>query len=213
LKFTTGSNGVHYLYCLKSMTHLCDARMIRYEPIESDVLSYLINWMHRDIRAAELDQSNRSRKQELQHDIVAKHAELETLVKALTRSRTKPEVLVDRMDEAQAALDAAQAELAELNANPRSTQSIEDSVEIFYNLTVGEGTQELRLRVQTALRGQISQILIAPYLNLHPMFLRDFGIKDKPKDTLHMVKLLYKDGSEGITDVIIADRRRNKTNK
>lgn len=195
-----------WLLCRGRALKLCSCRSFRYGPVESDLLSYLIQHAHRDLHAHKMDASVSSRKRELQQEIIAKQSDVERLVAALTSSKTKPGALVDAMDTAQEELDKLQAELAELNTNPRSEQQIKDDVELFYKLTV-EPTKELRLEVQTALRRQIKLIEIAPYIDEQPKqvqkeFKIDKPLKLDPHQIMHMVRITYSDGSTAFTDVL-----------
>jgi hypothetical protein len=117
-----------------------------------------------------------------------------------------------------------------LNSNPRSEKELKDAqdvmTELFYKLSprtkkeiaeepddpdfTPEAQKELRLKVQTALRRQISNIDIAPFLERHPKFHKAFGVKGKQKEGLHMARINYIDGSTGMTDIVINDMRKFK---
>lgn len=190
-----------YVQCRNSLYSACTAKRIAYDVLESEVLSYLMHWMKRDLNPQKMDESNKSRRRQLQQIRNEKQAELERLLKVVKSTKTYSPVFADAVDEAQLELNKATDELAKLSGQPLTGKDVDDAVELFYNLTE-ENTKELRMEVMVRLRDQIKHIDVAPHLEDHPKHFKMFGIEKKPTSPLHMVKIIYADDSVGITDVI-----------
>lgn len=191
-----------YLFCSRSLEKAgCSCKKVIYGVLESEVLSYLIHWAHRDLNPAELSKSSNSAKATLEQTLAQKEDELQALIKVITLTKSNPEVLAAKIDETQTAIDKLKNDIKSVDTSFVTDKQIEDSIELFEQLMDG-GDIELRKKVQTALRRQLRRIDVAPNIELHPEAFKMFDIKTKPKTPLHMVKLTYVDGSVALFDVI-----------
>lgn len=193
-----------YLHCRRAMVHACTADKIPYMPLESDLLSYLINWQNRDLNPQQMASNTRSVRSTLEQELALRESELDALVKVITLTKSSPEVLAARIDDVQSQIDKLKDDIKKLTATNLTEQQLKDSVELFEQLVDG-GDQELRKKVQVALRRQIRKIEIAPNIEKHQEVHSEFGLQLRSKEPLHMVKLTYIDGSTATTDIIVGD--------
>jgi DNA invertase Pin-like site-specific DNA recombinase len=205
-KYTTsGPPGYRtvYLRCLGAEVHSCDARALRYLVVESELLTYLSAHMRIDLRSHELDASTVSYRRELEQDAHAKQGELDRLAKALLRA-PDVEVIADMMQSVQTELNDIKAKLANLDHSAVSANELDVTVDLMY-AAMEDRDNEIRLKLQTALRRQIKEIQIASYIHENPKFLKQFGVASKPKSTLHMARVVYFNGAESVTDIIVGE--------
>lgn len=198
------SNKSVYLHCRRAMVHACNADRIPYMPLESDLLSYLINWQRRDLNPQQLASNTQTVRSKLEHELALQEADLEALVKVITLTKSNPAVLAEKIDKVQSQIDKLRDDLKHLSSINLSDQELQDSVELFMRIVDG-GDQELRKKVQVALRRQIRKIEIAPSIEKHPESYVDFGVEATSGSPLHLVKLTYIDGSTAVTDILVGD--------
>lgn len=155
---------IPYLMCLSKVEGTgCTAPMMPYLPTVTGVFDRLINKQKRDLSPYRLQADAESKIQYLEQQIVSKQVELEKLVKL---AMLAPDVVVvaDKLSETQEQMDALQAELVKSREMPVSEEEIEAGEELFKQIT-SEITPELTLKVQMALRRQVSKIELAAHVD------------------------------------------------
>lgn len=197
-----------YLYCTGALVKACSARMLAYEPFESDLLTHLATRMWLDIRAHELDESIVSRRRDLELQASAKQAELEKLAEVAALA---PEVAViaEKLKGAQRHLNAIKAELSILVEDKMTENERDALTELLYSV-LEDKDKDLRLKVRTALRNHIKRIEVAPRLDEQPDFWKEFEITSKPKHPLNMVKIVYSNDAVSFLDIIVSDSRSSR---
>lgn len=197
------------LRCLKSIQGGgCNARAIRYDVLESELMSYIVSWSKRDLSGYKLDESNKSAVMALDQRLAEKIEELKNLRAVARHAKRDPVGLAEDMDEVQGEIDAIQAEMVALKQGGLNgeqlaglLEQIEATSEWMYDV-MEERDMNARLKVQAVLRQIIKRIEVATYLETYPKFHEAFNIEPPLSPKTHVCKITYVDGTEAVTDVL-----------
>jgi hypothetical protein len=79
----------------------------------------------------------------LEQELALQEAELAALVKVISLTKSTPEILAAKIDDVQGQIDQRKADIKKLNSVNLSEQQLQDSADLFEQLTDG-ASQELR---------------------------------------------------------------------
>jgi DNA invertase Pin-like site-specific DNA recombinase len=153
---------IPYLMCLSKVEGTgCTAPMMPYLPTVTGIFDRLINRQLRDLSPTRIQREAASIVQDLEQKLISKQAELEQLVK-IAMLAPNVVVIADKLEVAQEEMDALQAALVKARSTPITDQELEANGELFKQIT-SDITPELTLKVQVALRRQVSKVELAAH--------------------------------------------------
>ncbi len=153
---------IPYLMCLSKVEGTgCTAPMMPYLPSVKGIFDRLINRQLRDLSPTRLQVEAASIVQDIEQKLISKQAELEQLVK-IAMLAPNVVMIADKLEVAQEEMDALQAALVKARSTPITNQELEANGELFKQIT-SDISPELTLKVQVALRRQVSKVELAAH--------------------------------------------------